>query len=147
MVVMGQPQPSQQALIIEALRQTGSRAEGQPLTVEVTIKALQMAQPETAITLSFSAPEIAPRREVVGPGSATFAIPWLLPLEGITAAEREEQVVRLPLVVTLSYREGGADVRMSRAIEMTLKLDPDRVHRRMHPGLDTLMGMAPRGLR
>ena len=147
MVVMGQPQPSQQALIIEALRQTGSRAEGQPLTVEVTIKALQIAQPETAITLSFSAPEIPPRREVVGPGSATFAIPWHVPLEGITAAEREEQVVRLPLVVTLSYREGGADVRMSRAIEMTLKLDPDRVHRRMHPGLDTLMGMAPRGLR
>jgi len=79
----------------------------------------------------------------VGASGGTYAVSWKPRLDDIGDEEREHGMRTLPLTVTMSYQQKGQTVRLSRTIELQIKLDPTRIRRRMHSGLDLLMGKRP----
>ncbi|NLG52328.1 MAG: hypothetical protein GX552_19655, partial [Chloroflexi bacterium] len=146
MIVMGPKLHDQPAFVLDDLRQVGSHSEDEPLSLEVTLKSLRLGAPPTAVTLQFSDKGPATRREVIDKQEARYILSWRPRLDEITPEDRDRGTLSLPVTVTLIYQWEGRTVRSSRTIDMQIKLDPDRVRRRLHTGLDLLMGKVPKGL-
>lgn len=155
MVVMGPPRRKTLLLQLQDVRQAGSIAEGDLLTLEIIVAPQQQDSPGTAagkksetvaITLAFSRTDIPTRREVFRGQAQTYTVRWNPKLDHISDADRQRGTVVLPVTVILSYRQGNEAVRLSRSVDVRIKLDPSRLHRRIDSKLDLLMGKTPKGL-
>jgi hypothetical protein len=146
MIVMGPKQGIQPLLRIERFVQTGSVREGEVLTLELTLAPMRIGETDRALTLSFSRDEIPARREILPGSETTYTIPWTPKLDAIGEAERQTGEVRLPVTAIISYSEEGQTVRLSRSVDVRIKLDTNRLRRRVDSKLDLLMGKVPKGL-
>jgi hypothetical protein len=146
MVVMGPRRGEQPALAIESVEQAGSVSEGDPLTLEITLVSRQIGLPDLAITLAFSQAEIPTRREVFRGKRTTYRVSWTPQLDDISDEDRHQGVIVQKVTVILSYRQGQETVRLSQTVDVRIKLDPNRLRRRVDSKLDLLMGKVPKGL-
>ena len=147
MIVLGPRPVDQPALHIERVEQVGSVSEGEELELKITVVPMQIALPEMSITLTFSREEIPTRREVFRGAKTTYTVRWQPKLGEVTDEDRRQGAVVQPVTVILSYREGRETVRLSRTIDVRIKLDPTRLRRRVDSKLDLLMGKVPKGLK
>lgn len=146
MVVLGPKGEVQSALAIESVRQAGSVSEDEPLTLEITVTPLAIGLGDLAVTLSFSRDEIPTQREVLSGSAATYTVRWTPVLGEITEADRSRGVVEQPVTTILTFRQGHRTVRLSKTVDVRIKLDPTRLRRRVDSRLDLLMGKTPKGL-
>jgi hypothetical protein len=147
MVVMG-PRPQRQPwLALADVAQVGSVSENEPLTLALTIKANRPGLEEISLTLSFSHEEIAVRRELFNGREAAYTVQWTPRLGDIGDAARQQGEVTLPVTVIVAYQQGPETVRLSRSVDVRVKLDPSRLRRRLDSKLDMLMGKVPKGLK
>jgi hypothetical protein len=147
MAVYGPRKAAQHCILLESLRQVGSTSEGEMLELEVTLQANQMLVPETPITLSFNREEIPTRKEIFSGMRKTLLIRWSPRPGEIPDEARDQGVLELPVSVLLSYREGEQLVRLSKAVDVRIKLDTTRLRRRLDSKLDLLMGKVPKELK
>lgn len=144
MVVMGRRQEQQLALELASVRQVGSVSEGEPLALEIVVRALQVGLADLPISLSFSRPEIPGRRELFSGPSATYSVAWTPALGEVSDDDRAAGLAGLPVTVILSYSQGGQPARLSQTVDVRVKLDPNRLRRRLDSKMDLLMGKMPR---
>lgn len=71
---------------------------------------------------------------------------WTPVLGEITEADRSRGVVEQPVATILTFRQGHRTVRLSKTVDVRIKLDPTRLRRRVDSKLDLLMGKTPKGL-
>jgi len=145
-IVMGPRQAEQSALQIESIQQVGSVSEGEGLELEVTIAATRAKLPDTGIALTFSREDIPARREVFHGERTRYSIRWTPKLGDLPEESRREGVLVLPVTVILTYRQDRQPIRLSKTIDVRIKLDPARLRRRVDSKLDLLMGKVPNGL-
>jgi hypothetical protein len=144
MAVLGPRHKAQPLLTIEDVHQVGSVMEGDALTLEIKVaKSLAGSLP---VTLSFSREEIPLRREVLSDAHATFGVQWQPRLGAIDEAERQGGVVKQAITVIVTFQRGGRLERVSRSLDVRIKLDSTRLRRRVDSKLDLLMGKVPKGL-
>lgn len=147
MVVMGPKGGERPLLILEKVEQVGSVSENEPLTLAITITPARIGLEEMSLTLSFSHAEIPLRRELFSGQRATYTVEWMPRLGEISAAEREQGEVTIPVTVIVSYQQGKETARLSQSVNARIKFDPGRLRRRIDSKLDLLMGKVPKGLK
>ena len=146
MVVLGPRSEAQPALAIDAVKQAGAMSEGEPLTLEISLIPMQIGLPDIAITISFSRDEIPVRREVFSGKPTTYAVQWTPRLGEITEEDRKRGAVVQTVTAIVAYRYEGKEVRVTRSVDVQIKLDPTRLRRRIDSKLDLLMGKTPKSL-
>ena len=87
-------------------------------------------------------PELRNRPVAVAPPHSERAL-----ILSVSAEARQEGMLTLPVSVQLAYREGERLVRASKAVDVRIKLDTTRLHRRLDSKLDLLMGKVPKELK
>ncbi|MEZ4863526.1 MAG: hypothetical protein R3C14_19560 [Caldilineaceae bacterium] len=150
MVVMGPKQTVTPLLVIRCFAQKSIVREGEEVVLEIEIAGNQAKSTlkimGKTITLKFSDPDLAERREFF-PGEAhTYRIRWQ-PTVTITPKAQEAGEVLLPLTVVLQYSEGGMLQRISQSTTVRITIDNTRLRRRVDSKLNLLMGAVPKGLR
>jgi hypothetical protein len=147
MVVMGRRKAGQGLLVIDSIQQTGSMNEGEPLDINIKVCSSQMIFDGMAITLSFSQPEIAERKEFYSGREKDFHIQWKPKPAEISEEERSRGYIDYPLTVILNYRFKDQTYRQSKTIDVRIRLDTARLRRRIDSKLDLLMGKMPKELK
>lgn len=147
MAVFGPRKDAQRLVNIESLRQAGSASEGEALELEITLQAAQLFVQDTPITLSFNQEEIPTRKEIFNGNRKIITVRWSPKLGDIQPEAREAGSLVLPVSVLLSYREGERLVRISKGLDVRIKLDTSRLRRRLDSKLDLLMGKVPKELK
>lgn len=97
------------------------------------------------VTIAFSAPEIGQRREIFSGSPATDIVAWTPKLDEIGDAERMAGEVRIPVTAIVTWQGGERSMRLSRTLDVRVKLDTTRLRRRVDSKLHLLMGKVPRG--
>ncbi|HAJ37909.1 MAG TPA: hypothetical protein DCL15_19740 [Chloroflexi bacterium] len=146
MVVLGPPDAQQPLLRIERFVQSGALREGEPVTLELALAPMRIGAEEQVITIAFSTPDIAPRRELFAGRPVTYSMTWMPPLGEIDDAARASGEVRIPVTAIVTWEEGEQRQRASRTLDVRVKLDPTRLRRRVDSKLDLLVGKVPKGL-
>ncbi len=148
MVVLGPRRKDQGALFMDALRQVGSVSEGEPLEIEIVVRAYQMVMQDLAITLAFNLKEVpAPRKEIFSGVEQVYRLRWTPILPEITPEQREAGDITFPVTAVLTYAHDGKAYKTSRSTEVRIKVDTTRVRRRLDSKLDLLMGKVPKELK
>lgn len=147
MAVYG-PRPAFQPLLqLEGIEQVGSISAGEMLELEIVLKSSQHITQEIPFTLTFNRQEIPTRKEVFSGSSKAVTVRWSPSLGEIPAEARQKGDLILPVSVQLAYRDGERLVRASQAVDVRIKLDTNRLHRRLDSKLDLLMGKVPKELK
>ncbi len=144
MVVLGPKKEQQYWLFIESVEQVGSISEGEPLSIGITLAPGILGMDDIPIMLSFSREEIPSRREIFSGKKTTYTVSWQPEIAELSEEIRQQGEIILPVTVILSYRQEKEMVRLSKTVEMRLKLDPTKLHRRVDSKLDFLMGKVPK---
>lgn len=146
MVVLEPRQRKQIWLALDNVRQIGAVIEDEPLTLEISVAPAQIGLRDLPITLTFSRPDLPLRREVFDGTLTIYTVSWKPKLETITPAQRSVGEVVLPVTVILTYTQGQETIRLSRSVDVRIKLDSTRLRRRLDSRLDLLMGKTPESL-
>ena len=148
MAVLGPRRKEQGVLSIDSFRQVGSVSEGEPLEVELSVRAAPRLEQDLAISLSYNLKESpAPRKEIFSGDQGTYRLRWTPLMPEITPEQREAGFLLFPVTVTLSYQQAGKTIKASRTTDVHIKLDTTRVRRRLDSKLDLLMGKVPKELK
>jgi len=146
MAVLGPKATDVPLLAIAKLQQVGSVSEGDDLSLEVVVEAIDVSLSEMTVTLAFTPEELPMRREVFSGQRDQYLVTWTPRLGDITEEDRKAQEKRLPVTVVLSYADKGKTYRTSASIDLVVKLVPGKLRRRVDSKLDFLMGKVPKGL-
>lgn len=146
MVVMEAPKAEQGLLMLDSIQQVGSVSESEPLEIEIKVRA---RKPVEAITfaLSFSTQEIAERKEIFTGSERTYRVQWKPGTLEINDEDRELGYKKFSVTAILSYRLKNQTFRASRSVEVRLKFDLNRLHRRVDSKLDLMMGKLPKEMK
>jgi len=148
MVMLGARQKDQGVLFIDALRQVGSVSEGEPLEIEVSVRAYLMIMQDLAVTLTFNLKEVpTPRKEIFSGVGQVYHLRWTPILPEITPDQREAGYLTISVTAVLAYSHSGKAYKTSRSAELRIKLDTTRLRRRLDNKLDLLMGKVPKELK
>ena len=148
MAVLGSRHKEQGILSIAAVRQTGSVSEGEPLEIEVVVRAHLMLMQDLSITLSYNLKEVpTPRKEIFRGLEQIYRLRWTPSLPEITPEQRENGTLPLTVTAVLTYQYNGKQYRLSHSAELKIKLDTTRLRRRLDNKLDLLMGRVPKELK
>ena len=143
MVILGRIQREQPWLLLDDVRQAGTVTEDDPMTLEIRVTSNQFTLDDIPFSLSFSPQEIPTRREIWAGDPAIYRVQWQPKVDEIGEADRQAGEVRLPVTVILSYRQGKELMRLSKSVDVRVKLNPTRLRRRTDSKLDLLMGKVP----
>jgi len=146
MVVMGPKPSATPALTFTSFTQRERAREGEEVTLEIGLRASGTDALTKTITLNFSQIDLPERREFFPGKPTTYRVRWRPSLGEITDAQRQAGEVVLPVTVIVSYREQDQTVRLSRSVDVTIKLETTRLRRRIDSKLNLLMGKVPKGL-
>ncbi len=146
MVVMSAPKTGMGLLTLESVQQVGSVSEGEPLEIEIRLRANKLGETQT-IALSFSQSELPERKEIFSGSQRSYRVQWQPKLSEITPEDRERGYVQMPVTVILTYRKNEQLYRSSRTTDVRIKLDPSRLRRRIDSKLDLMMGKLPKELK
>lgn len=147
MVVMGPRKVDLGLLSLGEVRQVGSMLENEPLEMEIQVRASQMLFDGLPFSLSFSLQEIPERKEFFSGIEKTYRLQWKAGLPEITATQREDGYLVLPVTVVLTYTHNGKVYKISRSTDLNIRLDTTRLRRRLDSKLDLLMGKVPKELK
>ncbi|MCX6083226.1 MAG: PglZ domain-containing protein, partial [Chloroflexi bacterium] len=146
MVVMAAPKTDTGLLAFESVQQVGSVSEGEPLELEIKIRANKPGETLT-IALTFSQVEIPDRKEIFSGSERSYRVQWQPKLGEISPHDRERGYVQMPVTVILTYRKNDQLYRTSRTADIRIKFDSTRVRRRIDSKLDLMMGKLPKELK
>lgn len=147
MVVLRRRKPDLGVLILEDVQQIGSINENEPLAISIKIRSSQMLFEGLPLTLSFSTPEISDRKELFSGIEKVYQVQWKPKLKEITEEERNQGFIEIPLTVILTYAHKDRSFRQSRTADLRIRLDTNRLRRRIDSKLDLLMGKTPKELK
>jgi len=146
MVVMAAPKAEQGLLVLDAVQQVGSISEGEPLEIEIKVRAQKPVEAVT-ISLSFSQSEMAELKEIFTGIERTYRVNWKPVLPEINDNDRALGYKELSVTAILTYRMKDQTYRASRSVDVRIKFDPNRLHRRVDSKLDLMMGKMPKELK
>ena len=146
MVVMAAPKAEQGLLLLDAIQQVGSVSEGEPLEIEIKVRAYKPVEAVT-ITLSFSQKEIAERKEIFTGSERAYRVSWKPVLPEIHDDDRALGYKEISVTTILTYRLKEQTYRTSRSVDVRVKFDPNRLHRRIDSKLDLMMGKLPKEMK
>jgi len=147
MVVMGRRRQDQGVLTLEDVQQIGSMNENEPLEIAIKVRSNQMIFEGLPLTLSFSTPEITDRKEFFSGIEKVYQVQWKLKLKDITEEERNQGFIEIPVTVILTYAYNDQSFRQSKTADLRIRLDTNRLRRRIDSRLDLLMGKTPKELK
>jgi hypothetical protein len=146
MVVMAAPKAELGLLFLDAIQQVGSVSEGEPLEIEIKVRAQKPVEAVT-ISLSFSQSDIAERKEIFTGSERTYRVIWKPALSEINDEDRALGYKQLSVTAILAYRLKEQTYRVSRPVDVRVKFDPNRLHRRIDSKLDLMMGKLPKEMK
>ncbi len=146
MVVMEAPKVDHGTLFLESLQQVGSVSEGEPLEIEIKVRA-QKSVDSLTIALSFSQREIPERKEIFSGNERTYRVQWKSALSEISDEDRDRGFVQMSVTAIMTYRLKDQSYRVSRTTDVRIKLDPTRLRRRIDSKLDLMMGKLPKDIK
>jgi hypothetical protein len=144
MIVMGPHKAEQGALILDEVRQLGAMIEGEPLEVEMIARSTRWVTEGIPLTLSFSLPELSERKEFFSGIEKTYRVQWKPAAFEITEEDRARGYKEFPLTTVLTYRFKEQSYRLSRTVDLRVRLDTIRLRRRVDSKLDLMMGKIPK---
>ena len=147
MVVMGRRKQDQGVLTLEDVQQIGSMNENEPLEIAIKVRSSQMLFEGIPLTLSFSTPEITDRKEFFSGIEKVYQVQWKPKLKDITEEERNQGFIEIPVTVILTYTHKDQSFRQSKTADLRIRLDTNRLRRRIDSRLDLLMGKTPKELK
>ncbi|MBP9040959.1 MAG: PglZ domain-containing protein [Anaerolineaceae bacterium] len=147
MVVMGRRRQDQGVLTLEDVQQIGSMNENEPLEIAIKVRSNQMIFDGLALTLSFSTSEITDRKEFFIGIEKVYQVQWKPKLNDITEEERNQGFLEIPVTVILTYAYKDQSFRQSKTADLRIRLDTNRLRRRIDSRLDLLMGKTPKELK
>jgi len=147
MVVLGRRKQSHSVISLESVQQIGSMNENEPLEIMIKLRSTQMIFDGLPLTLSFSMPEITDRKEFFTGFEKSYQIQWKPKLKDITEEERNRGFIDFPVTILLTYSHQAQTFRQSKTIDVQVRLDTNRLRRRIDSRLDLLMGKTPKELK
>jgi hypothetical protein len=147
MAVLGRRKQDQGILALEEVQQIGSMNENEPLDVSIKIQSTQMLFEGLPIALSFSIPEISDRKEFFTGVEKDYQVQWKPKMKEITEEERDRGYIDIPITVILTYTYKDQSFRQSKTTDLRIRLDTNRLRRRIDSKLDLLMGKTPKELK
>ena len=147
MVVLSRRKQDQGVLTLEDVQQIGSMNENEPLEVSIKVRSSQMLFEGLPLTLSFSTPEITDRKEFFSGIEKVYQVQWKPKLKDITEEERNQGFIEIPVTVILTYANKDQSFRQSKTADLRIRLDTNRLRRRIDSKLDLLMGKTPKELK
>ncbi len=147
MVVMGRRKFTYDLLTLEGVQQTGSINENEPLEMAIKVRSSQFVYEGMPLTLSFSAAELPDRKEFFNGVEKSYAVQWKPKLNEISEGDRDQGYMDLPLTVILKYTYKGRVYQQTSNVKLRIRLDTNRLRRRIDSKLDLLMGKTPKELK
>jgi len=74
-------------------------------------------------------------------------VQWKPKLKDITEEERNQGFIEIPVTVILTYTHKDQSFRQSKTVDLRIRLDTNRLRRRIDSKLDLLMGKTPKELK
>jgi hypothetical protein len=147
MVVLSRRMEDKGILTLHDVQQIGSINENEPLEISIRIQSSQILREGLPLTLSFSLSEIKDRKEFFTGSEKNYQVQWKPKHKEITEEERNQGFIEIPLTVILSYVYKEKSFRQSKTIPLQIRLDTNRLRRRIDSKLDLLMGKTPKELK
>jgi hypothetical protein len=143
MVVMT-GKPKQQTLFqIGRVSQVNTAGENEPVELEIEVRSSQMFVEDTLLTFSFNVSNLPPHREYITDKEQTVRISWTPELPEITEEHKRKGIIRLPLGGTMKYMDKGKEEKYPISTEVEVRIDPDKLRRKIDSKLDLMMGKIP----
>jgi len=143
MVVMT-GKPKQQTLFqIGRVSQVNTAGENEPVELEIEVRSSQMFVEDTLLTFSFNVSNLPPHREYITDKEQTVRISWTPELPEITEEHKRKGLIRLPLGGTMKYMDKGKEEKYPISTEVEVRIDPDKLRRKIDSKLDLMMGKIP----
>jgi len=86
---------------------------------------------------------LPPHREYITTQKQIVRVSWTPELPEITEEHKRRGVIRLPLLVRMSYLDKGKEEISSISTEVEVRVDPDKLRRKIDSKLDLMMGKIP----
>lgn len=145
MVCLGPKSGRDLPIHIENFMIQGSLMEGDEVTLILDVAG---SAQNTRVLIDVDQAVIQERTEMFTGGQKTYRINWTLPV--VEKPERDEieaGAARRLVTATVRYHHKGKSFRTSKSIDVKIRLDRNRLRRRVSSKLDMLLGMMPKGLR
>lgn len=144
MVVMGPRSADTGVLILDEILQAGTMAEDDPVEINIKVRGRQIITEPLTLSLTFSQQLIPERKEIFLGVEKDFCVQWKPALPEFSEADRDRGYVELPVTITLSHRVKEKQYKQSKTIDLRVRIDSTRLHRRIDSKLDLMMGKMPR---
>ncbi len=143
MVVMGPRTADSGILFLDEIIQSGTMAEDDPLLITIKVRARQIVTEPVTFTLSFSEQNLMDRKEIMTGVEKEIRVEWKKKSIDITESDRQKGYIEFPVTVTLGHRVREKQYRQSQTVDMRIRIDTDRLRRRIDSRLDLMMGKMP----
>jgi hypothetical protein len=147
MVVMGPRAADTGVLMLDALTQTGSMTEGEPVEVIIRVRSRMIVTETMMISLTFAQQELPERKEIFMGVEKEVRFQFTPVLPESTPADRDRGYLEIPLTVTLSHRAKDKTYKQTKTVDLRVRVDTTRLHRRIDSKLDLMMGKMPKELK
>ncbi len=147
MVVMGPRITDNGVLTLDAIIQVGSTFETDPMELIIRVRSREIITEPFTLTLAFAQQDIPDRKEIFLGVEKEFNIQWKPSLPEITPDDNARGYLEIPLTVTLSHRVKEKVHRQTKTIDLRVRIDTTRLHRRIDSKLDLMMGKMPKEIK
>lgn len=143
MIVMTGKPKQQDLFHIAGVSQVNTAGEKEPVELEIEVRSSKMFVEDTLLTFSFNVSNLPPRREYIKTPYKTVRVSWIPELPEITGEHKQKGLIRLPLLVRMSYLDNGKEQFSAFSTEVEVRVDPDKLRRKIDSKLDLMMGKIP----
>jgi hypothetical protein len=149
MVVLGPKGVARPPFGLVKLEFEGNPVEGENLEVILVViaRASSPIESEFLLLLAADIDDLPARKEVFSGGEQTYRIRWVPKVDQATTDEQKQGRMVRTVTVVASYHWQGRTVRSGVSGTVEIKLDTNRIRRRLDSRLDSIMGLVPKGLR
>jgi len=150
MAVLRVKPQDQGTVVIQKLDVPAEVVEGGPLTAYIHVRS---SQEELRVDLEASwsnepDPVVLPGQvHYLKAGLQVFPVSFVPDASLATEQERKTGLLKRTLSVALLFRDGRKTVRRMIAADLTVRLNLEKVVRRVPPALGSILGMTPKGMR
>nr|MBI9047497.1 PglZ domain-containing protein [Anaerolineaceae bacterium] len=145
-VIIGKEQ-KQSLFRLDSVKQVNIARENEPVELEIMVSSSQIFVQDTLLTFDFNAKNLPPHREIISTTKKRITIQWIPDLPNITKERRQKGIIEIPLVVKMSYQEKKQEVVVAYPVSVRVRINQDKLRRKLDSKLDLMMGKIPKTMR
>lgn len=144
MVVLSGKAKEQRLFYLQTVRQVNIATEGEPVDLEIEVGSSQLLEQNALLTFEFNVSNLTPHREYISSTPKIIPIQWVPELPEITMEDRQRGMIVIPLLAKMTYMDKGKAMVGTFSIDVQIRVDQNKLRRRIDSKLDLMMGKIPR---